>query len=235
MIHALGYRTLRNVSTTRRRQAVSKAARIGWLARTGQRGNLEQPVDKQKPTGGFDPGTALHGPAEFAGSVAPAGRLVDMLPLPLSSVGGRDHHGSDDDEVDDGDDFEAPMRGKGSAFVDDTGAYVPHPIDTSSIQMDAELSPLVELLARNAHTVWAEGKIRAGWCYAPAHSAGLEATTKTSPMLVPYEFLDEREKVGSLARFDTLPAIDYCLCSCRTSRERTPRSCSRPCASSDSR
>lgn len=73
------------------------------------------------------------------------------------------------------------------------GEYVPNPIDTSSIKLSRELSSLVELLSKNLHDVWAEGKIKAGWRYAPSSGTGKEAE-KTSPMMVPYEFLTEKEK-----------------------------------------
>jgi hypothetical protein len=45
--------------------------------------------------------------------------------------------------------------------------------------------------------VWAEGKRKAGWQFAPLSNGGTESD-KTSPMLVPYEFLDEKEKVSEL-------------------------------------
>lgn len=46
--------------------------------------------------------------------------------------------------------------------------------------------------------MWAEGKRKAGWRYAPATAGSSDApsadSSKTSPMLVPYEHLDEKEK-----------------------------------------
>jgi hypothetical protein len=53
--------------------------------------------------------------------------------------------------------------------------YVPHPLDTSHISL-AHLEPLLEQLARNAHEMWAQKRM------------------KTHPSLVPYEELDESEK-----------------------------------------
>jgi ankyrin repeat protein len=74
--------------------------------------------------------------------------------------------------------------------------YVPKPIDTSAIKLSKELASLVELLSKNMHEVWAEGKIKAGWRYAPSTANGKEAD-KTSNMMVPYEFLTDNEKAMS--------------------------------------
>lgn len=106
---------------------------------------------------------------------------------------------ADDGHLDD--DFSGPLRGRGvGGSVDDAGVYVPQPIDTAGITLSPDLDSLVELLAKNSHTVWAAGKRKAGWSYAPAYSAGEEAN-KTSPMLVPYEHLDDKEKVCIARRF----------------------------------
>lgn len=68
--------------------------------------------------------------------------------------------------------------------------YTPRPIDTSGVQLPAELSPLIETMARNVHEVWAEGRIAEGWTYGPERDDNL----KTHPCLVPYEDLPQSER-----------------------------------------
>ena len=43
--------------------------------------------------------------------------------------------------------------------------YTPQPIDTATIKLPTELEPLVELMAKNVHEVWAAGRIADGWTY----------------------------------------------------------------------
>ena len=68
--------------------------------------------------------------------------------------------------------------------------YVPHPVDTASIQLPEELNVLVEHMAKNVHEVWAEGRMKEGWSYGPERSDSL----KQNPCLVPYEELTDEEK-----------------------------------------
>jgi len=68
--------------------------------------------------------------------------------------------------------------------------YKPEPIDTKNIEIPADLRPLVELIAKNVHEVWAEGRIKEGWTYGEVK----DSTKKTTPCLVPYEQLSEQEK-----------------------------------------
>ncbi|MGR3177953.1 MAG: RyR domain-containing protein [Candidatus Anammoxibacter sp.] len=68
--------------------------------------------------------------------------------------------------------------------------YKPKPIDTSKIQLPDSIIELVELLAENAHDIWAEGRIREGWTYGPERND----TNKKHPCLVHYEDLPESEK-----------------------------------------
>lgn len=68
--------------------------------------------------------------------------------------------------------------------------YTPSPIDTSDIQLPAELDGLVEQIARNVHEVWAKSRLEQGWTYGKERSDGM----KTHPCLVPYEDLSEVEK-----------------------------------------
>jgi RyR domain len=68
--------------------------------------------------------------------------------------------------------------------------YEPRPVDTSTVQLDAELLRLSELLAANAHDVWAARRIAEGWVWGPRRSD----TTKQHPCLVPYESLPQSEQ-----------------------------------------
>jgi hypothetical protein len=74
-----------------------------------------------------------------------------------------------------------------AAMPDQT--YVPHPVDTSHVSLD-DLQPLLESLARNAHEIWAQQRLRDGWTY----GAHRDDVKRTHPCLVPYENLSESEK-----------------------------------------
>ena len=69
-------------------------------------------------------------------------------------------------------------------------SYVPEPIDTRDIVLPESLSDLIELLAKNAHDIWAERRMADGW----SHGAGRDDEGKTHPELVPYEDLPDSEK-----------------------------------------
>ena len=68
--------------------------------------------------------------------------------------------------------------------------YTPKPMDTSTIELSAELLELTELLAKNTHDVWAAGRIAEGWTYGDIRND----VNKKHPCLVPYEDLPESEK-----------------------------------------
>lgn len=68
--------------------------------------------------------------------------------------------------------------------------YVPHPIDTSHVELGDDLLPLVEELAKNVHENWALGRIKDGWTYGPERND----TIKQHPHLIEYEELPESEK-----------------------------------------
>lgn len=69
--------------------------------------------------------------------------------------------------------------------------YIPHPIDTSDIQLPEELNPLLEEMAKNVHEIWAQERMNQGWIYGEKRDDAL----KHHPCLVPYEDLSEEEKV----------------------------------------
>lgn len=71
-----------------------------------------------------------------------------------------------------------------------TKPYIPHPIDTSDVELPDELKQLVEQLSRNVHDNWAVGRINDGWTYGPDRNDEL----KQHPCLVDYDSLPENEK-----------------------------------------
>jgi hypothetical protein len=68
--------------------------------------------------------------------------------------------------------------------------YKPQPIDTTGIELDADILELSELISKNTHEVWSAGRIRDGWTYGETR----DDEKKTHPCLVPYEELSESEK-----------------------------------------
>ena len=68
--------------------------------------------------------------------------------------------------------------------------YKPNPIDTKNIDIPSDLKPIVELIAKNVHEVWAKQRIKEGWVYGEKN----DSEKKTTPCLVPYEELSEEEK-----------------------------------------
>jgi class 3 adenylate cyclase/tetratricopeptide (TPR) repeat protein len=69
-------------------------------------------------------------------------------------------------------------------------AYKPKPLDTSRIQLDADLTELTERLAENTHEIWAQQRVSEGWRYGPHRNDD----TKEHPCLVPYNQLPEMER-----------------------------------------
>lgn len=68
--------------------------------------------------------------------------------------------------------------------------YHPHPICTDPIVLPPELNPLLERLAKNAHDVWAEERLRDGWTFGDTRND----QRKEHPCLIAYEELPESEK-----------------------------------------
>jgi hypothetical protein len=82
--------------------------------------------------------------------------------------------------------------------------YEPKPIDVSHVTLSEGVLRLEEVLARNAHDVWALQRMREGWRY------GLQRNDvrKEHPSLVPYEELPESERTYDRnAVMETLKAI----------------------------
>lgn len=68
--------------------------------------------------------------------------------------------------------------------------YEPKPIDTSDVVLTRDLVELTELLAKNAHDIWATQRMSDGWRYGPQR----DDVKKQHPCLIPYEELSESEK-----------------------------------------
>src|SRR2546426_11146441 len=82
--------------------------------------------------------------------------------------------------------------------------YNPKPIDISHVALSPDIEALTELLAQNAHDVWARERIAQGWKHGPAR----DDSRKEHPDLVPYEELPESEKqYDRSAAMETLKAI----------------------------
>jgi len=82
--------------------------------------------------------------------------------------------------------------------------YLPHPIDTTDVELPDEVMQLVEQLARNVHENWAAGRFKEGWTYSPFLDEGL----KHHPCLVEYDDLPETEKeYDRITAMETLKAI----------------------------
>lgn len=82
--------------------------------------------------------------------------------------------------------------------------YNPTPLDTSRIELDADIEALTDRLAENTHDVWARGRIQEGWTYGPKRDDSL----KQHPGLVPYANLTDSEKeYDRRSAMETIKAI----------------------------
>jgi hypothetical protein len=83
-------------------------------------------------------------------------------------------------------------------------SYKPEPIDTTGVKLSDDIEGLTELLASNAHDIWARQRMAEGWRYGPERND----SRKEHPSLVPYEELSESEKeYDRKAAIETLKAI----------------------------
>ena len=69
-------------------------------------------------------------------------------------------------------------------------SYTPNPLNVSEVTLPEGLNPLIELVARNVHETWAQGRIDEGWTYGPVRND----TLKQHPCIVTYDDLPENEK-----------------------------------------
>lgn len=68
--------------------------------------------------------------------------------------------------------------------------YTPKPIDLSDVELTEDLNELREVIAENAHNVWALERQIQGWTYGPQRDDDLKQT----PCMVAYSELPENEK-----------------------------------------
>ena len=68
--------------------------------------------------------------------------------------------------------------------------YTPKPIDTDDIRLPKELEPLIDMMSKNVHEVWAKTRISQGWTFGQVR----DDAKKHHPCLIPYEELSEEEK-----------------------------------------
>ena len=69
-------------------------------------------------------------------------------------------------------------------------AYEARPIDTSGVQLPADVDRLIATLAENAHEVWASARSSEGWRYGSQR----DEERKLHPSLVHYAQLPESER-----------------------------------------
>ena len=61
-------------------------------------------------------------------------------------------------------------------------SYRPEPIDTGAVALSDDLRELTEVLARNAHDVWARLRFAQGWRWGPERSDARKETPPWSRM-----------------------------------------------------
>jgi hypothetical protein len=82
--------------------------------------------------------------------------------------------------------------------------YRPDPISTTAVELSSDFLKLTELLARNAHEIWAQRRLAEGWKYGPMRNDA----AREHPCLVPYDDLPESEKeYDRKMAMETLKAI----------------------------
>ena len=78
------------------------------------------------------------------------------------------------------------------------------PIPTDNVKLPAALEQLTELLAKNAHDMWALQRIHDGWKFGPTRNDAM----KKHPDLIPYEQLSDGEKeYDRITTMETLKVI----------------------------
>lgn len=71
-----------------------------------------------------------------------------------------------------------------------TTNYLPAPIDTSDVVLPESLMPLVEVMAKNVHEVWAKSRMDEGWTWGEQRNDEL----KQHPCLIDYNKLPDSER-----------------------------------------
>ena len=68
--------------------------------------------------------------------------------------------------------------------------YNPRPTDVTDVQLSVVADELCDLIAENAHEVWAKNRMDKGW----SHGLKRDNEKKIHPDLVPYVYLSDQEK-----------------------------------------
>jgi len=99
----------------------------------------------------------------------------------------------------------------GPAEVVDDVAFVPHPVDTSHVQLPGYVENVKEKLAENLHELWAMGKIENGWIWGERR----DDVDKIHPCIVQFDKLSSTEKQYNISLAEEtlkmLLALDYRL------------------------
>lgn len=86
--------------------------------------------------------------------------------------------------------FEAWNDSSNYLIISNRCHYKPHPINLSDVKLEKEIVELREVIAENAHEVWAKARRDEGWTYGPER----DDFEKTDPNLLPFDLLPEKEK-----------------------------------------
>jgi hypothetical protein len=78
--------------------------------------------------------------------------------------------------------------------------YKPDPIDTSSIDIPADLKRLVEELARHVHATWTKKRMEGGWKWGPERND----KQKMHPDLMPYDSQSSPAPAIKIAAFGAI-------------------------------
>ena len=88
-------------------------------------------------------------------------------------------------------------------------SYQPAPVDTSSVTLPPAILALTERLARNAHDIWAQQRLRDGWRWGPRR----DDQAREHPSLVAYDDLPDSEReydrVLAIGTLRTILALGY--------------------------
>jgi ryanodine receptor 2 len=78
----------------------------------------------------------------------------------------------------------------GPWLVEDDTAFVPNPVDTTSVSLSSHVENIKDKLAENIHEMWALNKIEAGWCWGERRDDFM----RIHPCLTPFDKLPAPEK-----------------------------------------
>lgn len=89
--------------------------------------------------------------------------------------------------------------------------YKPNPIDTSHVNLSHGLLELTEILAKNAHDVWAKQRMADGWTYGPER----DDAARKHPDLIPYNELStseqEYDRKTAMETLKLIISLGYCI------------------------